>query len=80
MMIGSELPVCKRVGRERDPELRLAVHGLTLPSPDPHGTDLKGISVTVHRGEVLGIAGVAGNGQKEFLAALNGELIAPRRA
>jgi len=77
MMIGSELPVCKRVGKERDPELRLAVHSLSLPSPDPHGTDLKNISVTVHKGEVLGIAGVAGNGQKEFLAALNGELIAP---
>ena len=76
MMIGSELPVCKRVAQERDGEVRLVVRDLSIPSPDPHGTDLKNINVTVHKGEVLGIAGVAGNGQKEFLAALNGELIA----
>ena len=76
MMIGSELPVCKRVAQERDSEVRLVVRDLSIPSPDPHGTDLKNINVTVHKGEVLGIAGVAGNGQKEFLAALNGELIA----
>ena len=76
MMIGSELPVCKRTAQARDSEIRLVVRNLSIPSPDPHGTDLKNISVTVHRGEVLGIAGVAGNGQKELLAALNGELIA----
>ncbi len=76
MMIGSELPVCKRTAQARDSEVRLVVRNLTIPSPDPHGTDLKSINVTVHRGEVLGIAGVAGNGQKEFLAALNGEIMA----
>jgi simple sugar transport system ATP-binding protein len=76
MMIGSELPVCKRTAQARDSEVRLVVRNLSIPSPDPHGTDLKNINVTVHRGEVLGIAGVAGNGQKEFLAALNGELMA----
>ena len=76
MMIGSELPVCKRVAQTRDSEVRLVVRDLSILSPDPHGTDLKSINVTLHKGEVLGIAGVAGNGQKEFLAALNGEIIA----
>ncbi len=75
MMIGSELPVCKRIAQKRDSEVRLVVRDLSIPSPDPHGTDLRNINVTVHRGEVLGIAGVAGNGQKEFMAALNGELM-----
>ncbi len=78
MMIGSELPVCKRDGRALEGETQLSLHGLAIPSPDPHGTDLNGIDLTVRKGEVLGIAGVAGNGQKELLAAINGELISPR--
>ncbi len=40
---------------------------------DPHGTYLKGVSLEVKGGEILGIAGVAGNGQDEFFAALSGE-------
>ena len=31
------------------------------------------MSLNVHRGEVLGIAGISGNGQAEFLAAVSGE-------
>ncbi|WP_461307432.1 ATP-binding cassette domain-containing protein, partial [Albidovulum sp.] len=52
----------------------LGVTDLTLESPIPFGTSLKGVSFTVARGEVLGIAGVAGNGQDELLLALSGEL------
>jgi general nucleoside transport system ATP-binding protein len=77
MMIGSELPVCQRTGGAGLGDVRLAVDGLSLVSPDPHGTSLADIRFTVRRGEIFGIAGVAGNGQKELLAALNGELIAP---
>jgi simple sugar transport system ATP-binding protein len=77
MMIGSELPVCQRTGGPGLGDVRLAVDGLSLVSPDPHGTSLADIRFTVRRGEIFGIAGVAGNGQKELLAALNGELIAP---
>ncbi len=76
MMIGSELPVTKKAngnGTAASSEAILEVRNLSLPSDDPLGTDLKNISVTVPKGEVLGIAGVAGNGQKEFLSALNGE-------
>ena len=76
MMIGSELPVTKRAKgkkKTKDGVPALEVSGLTLPSADPLGTDLKNISLSVARGVVVGIAGVAGNGQKEFLAALNGE-------
>ena len=77
MMIGSELPVCKRDAAANLGDTRLEVAGLHLPSPDPHGTDIVDLHMTVRRGEVFGIAGVAGNGQKELLAALNGELISP---
>ena len=33
---------------------------------------VQGVSLTVHEGEILGIAGVSGNGQREFIEALNG--------
>src|ERR1700748_815734 len=45
---------------------RLLIQGLTLDSDDPHGTRLDCISLEVRGGEVVGIAGVAGNGQDEF--------------
>src|SRR5690606_32803751 len=78
MMIGRALPVCRRdPRREEEGEVRLAVRRLSVASPDPHGIGLKSISFELRGGEILGIAGVAGNGQKELLAALNGELLAP---
>ncbi|MDA0924610.1 MAG: ATP-binding cassette domain-containing protein, partial [Proteobacteria bacterium] len=54
----------------------LAVKGLSLPAATPFGTSLQDISFLVHAGEVLGIGGVAGNGQDELLAALSGEISA----
>jgi simple sugar transport system ATP-binding protein len=51
----------------------LAVRALSLPRQDPFGRDLQGISLQVHAGEVLGVAGVSGNGQQELMAALSGE-------
>jgi len=44
-----------------------------LPREDQFGVDLEGISLQVRAGEVVGIAGVSGNGQKELLYALSGE-------
>ncbi len=54
----------------------LVADKLALPREDPFGVDLKDISFTVRAGEVLGIAGVAGNGQTELLDALSGERLA----
>jgi simple sugar transport system ATP-binding protein len=51
----------------------LVVAGLTLASDEPFGTTLRDISLELRAGEILGVAGVAGNGQKELLAALSGE-------
>lgn len=55
-------------------EMRLEVTGLSVSSPNPFGTSLKDISLQLRAGEVLGIAGVAGNGQDELLLALSGEI------
>jgi simple sugar transport system ATP-binding protein len=78
MMIGSALPVCRHAESKTDGEERLAIEGLSLPADDPFGTDLKDIRLKVRGGEIVGIAGVAGNGQKELLTALSGERRARR--
>ena len=73
LMIGKDLPVCTHDAPKEGGELRLRVNRLSLASDDPFGVDLKNISLDVHSGEIVGIAGVSGNGQKELLYALSGE-------
>jgi simple sugar transport system ATP-binding protein len=72
MMIGADLPHPRhREAHAGAPAL--VVQGLNLPSDDPFGTALADIALVVHAGEIVGIAGVSGNGQQELLAALSGE-------
>jgi simple sugar transport system ATP-binding protein len=52
----------------------LLVEELSLPADDPFGTTLRAISLQLHAGEILGIAGIAGNGQNELMDALSGEI------
>jgi simple sugar transport system ATP-binding protein len=73
MMVGGTLKVPARAASPGG-EVVLEVSGLSAPSPNLHGMALKGVSFEVRRGEVLGIGGVAGNGQDELLLALSGEL------
>jgi len=54
-------------------EAFLNVSGLSWHNPDPFGCSLKDINLEVRSGEIVGIAGVAGNGQDELLALLSGE-------
>ena len=57
----------------------LAVKGLSLPKLNPFGTTLIDIGLEVRAGEIVGVAGVSGNGQQELMAALSGEDVrAPR--
>ena len=74
LMIGRELPVCEAPVYEGEHRPVLTVHGLTQPPTTPFGTALENISLTVRSGEILGIAGISGNGQAELLAALSGEV------
>jgi len=77
-MIGKKIdPVAKRVVPIRD-ITSLRVSDLTVRSHQPHGVDLTNIDLEVHGGEVLGIAGIAGNGQIELMDALSGETGSPQ--
>lgn len=73
MMVGDETPITMDYEKVLGSDVFLQVRGLTRTSEDPFGVDLKGIDLDVHAGEIVGIAGVAGNGQEELLAALSGE-------
>ena len=76
MMVGGEMRPIDRSGRQAG-EVVLQVRSLTQPAPTPEGTALKDASLTLRAGEILGIGGVAGNGQDELLAALSGEVRSP---
>ena len=47
---------------------------LTVARRNHFGTDLKDMSLSIAGGEILGIAGIAGNGQNELMDALSGEI------
>lgn len=75
LMVGSELPSPETRERTVTDVPVLTVDGLRLTATDPDGVVrevLDGIGLTIHRGEVLGIAGVEGNGQTELIEALMG--------
>ena len=72
LMIGAEPPALAH--HQRTPgEVVLAVQNLSLKRESPFGVDLVDVSLQVRAGEVVGIAGVSGNGQRELLFALSGE-------
>ncbi len=73
MMVGSTLQTPERAGRDFG-DVALDISGLSVPSPTEFGTALKNVHMTVRKGEVLGVGGVAGNGQDELLGVLSGEI------
>jgi simple sugar transport system ATP-binding protein len=72
LMIGAEPPAIQH--HDLAPgEVMLAVRQLSLPKSHPFATELRDIAFDVRAGEILGVAGVSGNGQQELLAVLSGE-------
>ena len=71
MMVGSELPVPElRESTVTDREM-LRLWKVRVAGPDSRDL-LTDIDLTIHAGEVLGIAGVEGNGQAELVDAIMG--------
>jgi ABC-type uncharacterized transport system ATPase subunit len=72
LMIGAEPPQLQH--RAAQPgAVVLQVKGLSCPKQDQFGTDLRDIAFDVRAGEIVGVAGVSGNGQQELMAVLSGE-------
>ena len=76
MMVGAEIGEVRPASGRAAAGARLTVRDLSLEPDDPHGVRLDNVSLEVRGGEILGIAGVAGNGQDELFAALSGERLA----
>ena len=75
IMINADLPEpTPRPPQAEGAQSRLVLDKLTIRSPHQFGTDLRDISVSLVGGEILGIAGIAGNGQSELMDALSGEV------
>ena len=75
MMVGDEVSAVVRppagIGAQESPLIE--VRHLNRPPASAFAIPLSDIELTVHGGEVMGIAGVAGNGQGEFFEAISGE-------
>ena len=71
MMIGRALAAPKATDWKPG-AARLSVAKLTLPASEPFGVTLRALDLTLRAGDVLGVAGVAGNGQEELVAVLSG--------
>jgi simple sugar transport system ATP-binding protein len=72
LMIGAEPPPLAHRPAQAGAVV-LQVQALSVPRATPFGTDLQDVALQVRAGEVLGVAGVSGNGQQELMALLSGE-------
>ncbi|MDM0022834.1 ABC transporter ATP-binding protein [Variovorax saccharolyticus] len=73
LMVGQEVVGCRPGAKAASGPDVLVVRQLTHRTDDPFGTDLEDLCFTVRGGEIVGIAGVSGNGQQELLSLLSGE-------
>jgi simple sugar transport system ATP-binding protein len=73
MMVGSDVAEVHRDANASAGDLRLEVKDLSVPSRTPFAISLKNVSMKVRAGQILAVAGVAGNGQGELFDALSGE-------
>lgn len=73
MMVGADVPHVSAAGTSAKGEVLLEARHLSVPARTPFAVALKNVCLKVHAGEVLAIAGVAGNGQGELFDALSGE-------
>ncbi|MBP5154762.1 MAG: ABC transporter ATP-binding protein [Lachnospiraceae bacterium] len=71
MMVGQKVELNIRRTEPRDLKKRLSVRGLTVVGPE--GLDaLEDVSFDAYGGEILGIAGISGSGQKQLLESIAG--------
>ena len=73
MMVGSDVAAVSTEGTSTKGAVLLSAKNLNAAARTPFAVSLKDVTLDVHAGEVLAIAGVAGTGQGELFDALSGE-------
>jgi general nucleoside transport system ATP-binding protein len=73
LMVGGDIHVVHTPREKSEGKVRLKLDRLNLRADGPFAVELKNISLDVKAGEVVAIAGVAGNGQGELFDAISGE-------
>lgn len=73
LMVGEGIGELRAAPAHDFGEAILACEKLAVDPDTVHGIRLSGVNLTVRAGEIVAIAGVAGNGQSELYAAISGE-------
>ena len=74
LMVGAAIPAPHRESHAVGAEPALEVAGLSLAPADPFAMPIDDVRLAVLPGEIVGIAGVSGNGQVELIKAISGEI------
>ncbi len=74
-MVGTSVHQISRQSADNIGDVLLELQNLNQYSDTPFGVDLLGINLQVRSGEIVSIAGIAGNGQGELFAAISGETV-----
>jgi general nucleoside transport system ATP-binding protein len=73
LMIGRSLPHAERAASPAQGDVLLVVDDLSTAPTEPHGVALDHVTLRVRAGEIVGIAGVSGNGQRQLVEVLAGQ-------
>jgi len=73
MMVGNDTPLNQDYKKAEGKETVLSISSLTFKSDDPFASPINNLNLEAKAGEIIGIAGVAGNGQDELMSLLSGE-------
>lgn len=75
LMIGRDIPHPNKAPAKPSGPAVLAARGLSVAPDDPFNAALDAIDLQVRPGEIVGIAGISGNGQRQLAAVLSGEQV-----
>ncbi|MFT5593020.1 MAG: ABC-type uncharacterized transport system ATPase subunit [Oceanicoccus sp.] len=73
LMVGDDTPLNQDYKKVEGGSTVLDIANLNFKSEDPFACSINQLNLKVRSGEILGIAGVAGNGQDELMRLLSGE-------
>ncbi|MEM8750838.1 MAG: ABC transporter ATP-binding protein [Pseudomonadota bacterium] len=79
-MVGAEIERVEARKKHTPGDVLLELNALNIPQDGPFSVALKDINLEVAGGEIICIAGIAGNGQGELFAAISGETLAETAA